>query len=245
MTTNFALQIGLSIIGGVVPAIIWLMFWLREDDEHPEPRGRILATFVLGMLMVPIALALQLAFNWLTVPSLSIHTLVKIDFLFGTFAVVVWALIEEVLKLKAAYFGGLHQRDADEAIDAPIYAITAALGFAALENILFLVTPLLQGDTTTALITTNMRFIGATLLHVATAAIIGICIAFSYFRSQRVKKRYLLGGVIGAVCLHSLFNLFIIISKNTTMIAFVGVWILIVVIIIIFERIKRIHVNKI
>ena len=28
--------LGLSFVGGILPALIWLWFWLKEDKENPE-----------------------------------------------------------------------------------------------------------------------------------------------------------------------------------------------------------------
>jgi RsiW-degrading membrane proteinase PrsW (M82 family) len=36
----------------VLPALLWLFFWLREDRFHPEPRGLLILTFLAGGLVV-------------------------------------------------------------------------------------------------------------------------------------------------------------------------------------------------
>ena len=50
-----------ALLGGILPALIWLAFWLREDYKHPEPRGLILRTFLLGMGAVILVLPFQKA----------------------------------------------------------------------------------------------------------------------------------------------------------------------------------------
>ena len=45
-----------SFLLGIVPALVWLWFWLREDTKHPEPRSLILLTFFYGALSVVFAL---------------------------------------------------------------------------------------------------------------------------------------------------------------------------------------------
>jgi len=45
--------------------------------------------------------------------------------------------------------------------------------------------------------------------------------------------------------LHSAFNLFIINNAESTFTAFSIVWIIIIIIILIFERVKRIYVERI
>lgn len=234
-----------AFLGGVVPAIVWLSFWLREDDEHPEPNRYLILSFVFGMLAVPVALAAQLVINHFFLGNQDIAATVASSTSTGLIVLLIWAITEELMKYWAAYHGGLKRRVDDEPMDDVIYMITAALGFAALENALYLFGPILDGNTELAIATGNMRFIGATLLHIACSALIGIFRAFSHFKLNEAKKRYTYSGIILAVTLHALFNLFIMVHTNSMFLAFSSIWILIVVIIFIFERIKALHVEEI
>jgi len=217
-----------ALVGGFLPALLWLWFWLREDKKRPEPRGLLILTFVLGMASVAVVLPLE-NFAYEHIQSVGL-------------LIIAWAVFEEVFKYIAGYFGGIRHRAMDEPVDALIYMITAALGFAALENALFLIGPLSEGNTALALITGNVRFIGATLLHTASSAIIGISIAFSFYKSKRVRIEYLAIGFALAIGLHALFNKFIIDTDGSALFpVFVAVWIVIVVVIVLFERVKRIR----
>ncbi len=238
---TFTHTIIISLIAGVLPAVIWLMYWLQEDRAHPEPAYRIFNSFFYGILSVPVVLVFQKIINSLFIQNNSIDFVFFNQYFLAIFVLILWAGIEEISKYVAAYYGGISKKDNDEPIDPIIYLITSALGFAAFENTLFILSPLLAGDTTTALITGNLRFIGATLLHVAASAIIGIFIAFSYYKNNAIKVRYLLGGFILSIALHTIFNSFIIRSQEFTLIGFGMVWISIVVIILLFEKVKKIY----
>ena len=49
-----------AIVGGALPAVFWLWFWLRqEDDEQKEPKILIAATFILGAVTVIVAIGLE------------------------------------------------------------------------------------------------------------------------------------------------------------------------------------------
>lgn len=243
--TSLITTILFALIGGILPALIWLHFWLKEDRAHPEPKKLILLTFFLGALCVPVALFAQWITSHLFTDGLEIDKFIAKAPQLGLIILITWSFIEESLKWLAAYFGGLHTRDNDEPVDPVIYMITSALGFAALENALFLFAPILTGDTATALITTNMRFIGATLLHIACSSLIGFFMAFSYFFKKELKAFYLIAGFGLSIGLHTLFNLSIIKNKENIFTTFLVVWLVIAVVLVLFEKIKKIHLNKI
>jgi len=212
-----------ALMGGILPALIWLTFWLREDYKHPEPRGLILKTFFLGMLAVILVLPFQKVVN-IFIPEM-------------TFPVIfIWVVLEETFKLAAAYMGGLRSVEDNEPVDPIIYMITAALGFVALENALFILGPLLGDDFIKSLITGNLRFIGASVLHVISSGIIGVTLAFSFYKSKKVRVKLLLVALALAITIHTLFNLAIIRWDNSgIMLSFSLVWIGAILLLLAFE----------
>ena len=186
--------------------------------------------------MVPIALLLEKSVYqvaiWLN--------LVKIGST-GLGLLVIWAAIEEYLKYFAAKKAAFKRPTFDEPVDAPIYLITAALGFAAMENVLFLFKALDQTGIIAGLLTGNLRFLGATLLHTVTSALLGASIAFSFFHKEH-RQRNVIGGLLLAIVLHTVFNFFIIKQEgvNNFNILF-ALWITAIILIYIFEKIKRIR----
>jgi len=135
----------------------------------------------------------------------------------------------------------LHMPAFNEPIDAVIYLITAGLGFAALENALFLVGSFLDGGLINGFVVGNMRFLGATLLHSVTSAVVGIAIAFSYFRKQEIKVINTFLGIILATLLHAIFNFYIIRTGGGELLnIFLVLWVFVLIIILLFERVKRI-----
>ncbi len=210
---------------GFVPILIWVAFWLFQDRKHPEPRSLILRAFAAGMLCVAVVIPLQQAVN----------NLLPIGFVL----IFLWAALEEVLKLVIAWLVVLRNRAVDEPVDVVIYLITVALGFAALENTLFLITPLANGELEHGLITGNLRFIGATLIHVLSTATIGVFLAFSFFKNNLAKVAYGSVGVILAVLLHTLFN-FSIINTNADWLLtiFAGVWVGVTFLLLVLEKVK-------
>ena len=117
----------LPLILGILPSFAWLFFYLKEDP-HPEPKKLILETFLAGAISTLIVLWLQIAFNNWAQPN----GIAQYSFL----SFLVLSAIEEFFKFGAAWIViKEHISDFDEPVDAMIYLIVAALGFAALENI--------------------------------------------------------------------------------------------------------------
>jgi RsiW-degrading membrane proteinase PrsW (M82 family) len=153
--------------------------------------------------------------------------------------IMIWAGIEEIIKFIAIYFIALQSRDADEPIDFAIYMMTGALGFAALENALFLIDPVTLGNATVSLLTGNFRFLGAMLLHTISSGMIGIAMGLSFYMTRGFKKLYLFIGLLGAITLHSIFNFLIISSDRGLFGVFSLLWGVAIIILLLFEQLRR------
>ncbi len=221
----------LSLIGGILPSLLWLWFWLKEDRLHPEPKLRVLAVFFIGMIMVFIALPIEKFIYQATLYGVSIFT------------IILWASTEEIVKYIGANLTALKNKVVDEPIDAVIYMITVALGFSAIENTLFIFNLVDVGQFSQSIITGNSRFLGATLLHVASSAAIGVMIGLSFYKKPWIKKLFLLAGIGISILLHTIFNLLIIKLENDLFFIFAGVWILIILLIVLIEKIKKVQPN--
>ena len=240
-----------AILFGLAPTIFWLWFWLQEDENRPEPTRMILKTFVVGGFFVVIAFCLErLAASSPDVMESFRYAISAQGIgaaLITLWPILVWAFIEEAVKYAAAYVAAFRHNFFDEPIDAMIYMITAALGFAAVENFLFLLsTALSEGTISNSFIFTgNLRFLGATLLHVVTSATLGAFISFSFYKSSKLKKESLGLGLIAATVLHTLFNFFIIIDEGKNIFGvLVSLWIIATIIIFVFEIVKKISVKQ-
>lgn len=237
-----------ALLGGIIPALIWLWFFLREDRTHPEPRWLIVAAFLAGMVAVLLALPTEMvlkcaaAGSWPeTIWSSPLKTLAYCRSVGGHDPILLWAAAEELLKYVVALSAILWRRAVDEPVDAMIYLITVALGFAALETGLFLLGPLGRGDISGGILTGNLRFVGAALIHTLSSAVVGFSIAAAFYRSYMTQLISLCTGLILAIVLHALFNHHIIASSGErTTLVFFSVWLGIIGLFLLFERAKRI-----
>ena len=220
----------IAFLAGLIPALFWVWFWLREDVRKPEPYFLIAITFIAGMAVVPLALPLQK---------------IALDLYKEANIIYIWVTIEELLKYAVALIVILWNREVDEPIDMVIYMVVIALGFAALENALFIFNPLVAGDYLRSALTGSFRFLGATLLHVLASGTVGVVLALSYYKSKTFQ---MLAGTVGlflAIVLHALFNLSIMdASEETILGVFLFVWMGVIILFLLFEKIKmleRVH----
>jgi len=226
-------QIIFAIGAGVLPAVFWLWFWLHEDEAKPEPKPLIALVFVFGCLAVIPAFILEKALGVTDILASGTSLFLII---------LIWAIIEEGLKFLVVYGTALKTKFYDEPVDAMVYMITGALGFAAAENTLFILSNLFADSASKIeyLLTGNFRFLGATLVHVVASALIGWVVGLAFNGSIWKKISYFILGLSGAIILHALFNYFIIKSDGGQIFKIFGLlWLAGIVIIFLFEKIKQ------
>jgi len=194
------------LIFALAPSVIWLLYFLRKD-VHPESNRMILKIFFYGMLIAFPAALLELGFFWFTEKLNFSSTIILIlNFFIGV------ALVEEGLKYLVVKKKVLNNSEFDEPVDTMLYMIIAALGFAALENILILFSPQIFFQPLVEILgITAFRFVGATFLHALCSGTLGFFLALSFCEPKN-KFKYLIRktGLGIAVFLHGLYNFSII-----------------------------------
>ncbi len=189
-----------GIILGLLPGFAWLAFYLQEE-VHPEPKRLLALTFVNGAVFAFLALAIQIGLK-------AFFDAVGIA-QFSPVWLYAFAGVEELVKFWAAYAAIHNSPEFDEPVDAMLYAVVAALGFATVENIGVLLGGAQQSvilPTTFHLIT--FRFLGATLLHTLASGI------FGYYWARSIREfrslSWLFLGFIFATTLHGTFNFLVL-----------------------------------
>lgn len=201
----------IRILLGLIPGLIWLMIFLTRD-KHPEPKKMLLKTFLLGAAITPLAVLLEY-------PALELWEISSILYLF-----LIIAPVEEILKYFAARTAALKTKFYDEPIDAMIYMITAALGFATVENII-----LILQDGQNPIDTVVLRFLSATLLHALASGIVG------YY----ITKNKTIPGLSIAIISHGLYNYFALIKTDNALLGLSGTLIIMFIIVsFMFRKLK-------
>ena len=197
----------LFIVLGLAPSIIWLLFFLRKD-VHPESNRMILKIFFYGMLVAVVAALVEIGLSENDVSKKLFDAYPFSALLIYGFLGI--ALTEELFKYMAVRWTVLPHPEFDEPVDAMLYMIILALGFAALENMLVLL-PIIKGTLlpNEAITISVLRFVGATFLHALASGMVGYFLALSLLEPKK-RWRLLLTGLGIATVLHGLFNFFIL-----------------------------------
>ncbi|MEN8150403.1 MAG: PrsW family glutamic-type intramembrane protease, partial [Planctomycetota bacterium] len=180
---------------GFAPGLFWLWFFRRKDDLDPEPKLAVLRVFFLGCLSTGAILLVRPLLESALLPAAGPQNPL-VD------AYVVTALPEELVKFAAFFFGAFLSREFDEPLDGIIYGVAAGLGFASVENVLYLVQ---TGNPSIVL----LRGFTATLGHVAFSGLFGWFVARARFCPGRRRRLEPLVGLLVAVGLHGTYNLFL------------------------------------
>ncbi len=199
----------LYIIFGVLPSLTWLFYYLRKD-LHPEPKRMILKNFLYGGLITIPVFLIQISLSEL-LKKLQIFTIFT-DYQIITDILkwfIVIALTEEILKYLVVKLNVFNSYVLDEPLDVMLYMVVVALGFSAVENILYLFSPIdnisFNMIIKTTFIISFIRFIGATFLHTLCSATLGYFIAMSFLKTKKMLKLTTIGIFI-AVFLHGLYD---------------------------------------
>ncbi|MDO8530315.1 MAG: PrsW family glutamic-type intramembrane protease, partial [bacterium] len=172
---------------GVLPSIIWLFYYLSKD-LHPEPKRMILEVFLLGMLSTIPVFFLQLGLSFMLKAFYFLYLPPFLAEIIKWFVVI--AFTEELFKYLVVRLTLFKSKELDEPLDIMLYMVVAALGFAALENILYLFSPIENIVSFSAIVKTTItisfiRFIGATFLHTLCSALVGYFLALSSVRGHK------------------------------------------------------------
>lgn len=179
----------------LIPGLLWVWFFYRQDRER-EPIRLVLWTFFAGMLAVIPAALLEFPFRDVLANPPNVLTRLLV-------AVVIIGLAEEGAKLLAVYYAAFRNREFDQIQDGIIYGVTASLGFAALENLLY--------ATTFGLSVAPARAIVTSLAHASFGGIAGLYLGLAKMRREHGIATVLRGLAIAAG-LHGLYD-FVILSR--------------------------------
>jgi len=200
---------------GLAPGLLWLWLIYRGNKNRPEPKGLVIRTFIFGAIA--------------TIPVSIIETVLVLPYLFAhihdlqNYAIsgfnnmslaqtaymsfIVAGFTEELSKFLVVRATIYKSPYYDEPIDGLVYSSAAALGFASLENVGYL----LSYGWQTALIRAPIT----TLAHVTFSALWGYPLALKKLKKKNSTLLLWLG-LLGAMAGHGLFD-FLAFQQNGTL----------------------------
>ncbi len=198
----------LLVLGGsaVVPSLL-LLWYIDAKDRNPEPRGLLLKTFLLGAAIcvpvVPVAMWLEsLGREWET----GVWSTALVRAFLGA------AIPEELFKYLVLRRYVWNKPAFDEPLDGVVYGATASLGFATLENILYV------GDG--GLGVAVLRALTAVPQHAFTGVIMGAFLGRARFAADEAQRFGLLAAGLGwAILLHGAYDTFLMTETGFALLA--------------------------
>jgi RsiW-degrading membrane proteinase PrsW (M82 family) len=195
------LEVALS---GAIPALLLMWIVDRLDAKRPEPRSTRRLVVLVGMLSVIPALILELVLSSVAVG----HVEPQITYQGSSYqAFVVAAGIEEACKILMVYWVVWRRPEFDERMDGIVYASRGGLGFALVENVIYLLNQhSLQGQ----LVVWVERALLAVPGHAMWSGMIGAMAARRRFDGTGPG---LFGGYLLAVAFHGAYDVSVFLQQ--------------------------------
>ena len=206
-------EIILLFILALLPVIV-LGFYTYSKDRNKEPKRLLLKLFIGGFGSVVLTLIISLIFKMIFPIFNGEPTS------FGLFRLFLYtfinvAFVEEISKFIIAYKIGYNNKEYDQLYDMIVYTVFVTLGFAWIENLLYVY----SGGITTAII----RLLFAVPGHAADAVFMGYYLSFAKLsdvnKNKKLKKKYLFLSILVPTILHGIYD-FLIYSQNVILFLF-------------------------
>ena len=185
------MEIWLKILAALSPALVLAIVLVRKD-LRPEPLRWLLAAAGFGVLTGFGVLLL----GFTVLPNVSTDTY------FGAMvsSFIDAAIPEELLKFCALYLVARKCRHFDEAFDGVVYAVCIGMGFAGLENVLYL----FGADDEWVMVGVS-RALLAVPAHYFFAVIMGSLFSLGWF-DTRHRTRYMTLALIAPIAVHGVYD---------------------------------------
>ena len=178
-------------------AAIGLYIYFKDKYER-EPIGLVVISFFMGVLSTLITLLISLPVNWIipidpkSIGQQALHAFLLVAFIeeFSKFIFVRWVLYPN--------------KNFNEPFDGIVYSVSVGLGFAGLENILYVM------NSDNGIATGIMRMFTAVPAHATFAVLMGYFMGIA--KCEKGKAHYVWYGLGAATLFHGAYDYFWFIS---------------------------------
>lgn len=225
----------------LAPSVAIITFVYAKDEYEREPLRLIRKSFFYGLLSVLITTIISLILGVALGDSFSVEHLAEQRDLWGLFLLAFFgvALVEEFSKWFVIRRVIFHWRNFNEPLDGIVYSVMVSMGFATLENILYVFGVTAALGVNDGYLTGVLRMFTAVPSHATDAVVMGYFIGKAKFDEQ--NRSLLLGlGLLGATALHGIYDYFAFISWVDGLFAGAVISLLISA----YLSVKAIHIHK-
>ncbi|UTR14611.1 glutamic-type intramembrane protease PrsW [Salipaludibacillus sp. LMS25] len=178
----------------ITPAVALLTFFYLKDEFEQEPIIMVVRSFIYGALLVFPVMFIQFAIQY--------ETEIASPFLLIFFKA---SFIEEFLKWFIVLITIFYHVHFNQRYDGIVYATAVALGFASVENVLYL----LANGVDTAF----FRAVFPVTSHALFGVVMGFYFGKAKFNREK-RYRYLFLAFFFPYTLHSLYNLILVVLSS-------------------------------
>lgn len=184
----------------IAPGIAISLYFFFKDEYNREPRRHVIISFFLGMVSALLAGVIESVALAITGENGADSIL----FIAGK-AFLIVGFTEEWCKYLMVKKYAFPKPEFDEPFDGIVYAVMVSMGFATLENILYV----MEHGLATAIV----RMFLSVPAHASFAVLMGYYLGMARFRHIE-KGWYLLRGVLAATFFHGCFDFFLFLQEN-------------------------------
>lgn len=205
-----------------IPAVLWIVYFYYQDKYEKEPLKILIATFLLGCFSIIPAVIIELIFqNFLNNAMYFSAIRILITMLVVGFA-------EEISKFLAVYVYSYKNPEFNEPMDGIVYCVTAAMGFAFVENIGYMLKFQAISGNLGAYSIGVFRALFSMFGHASFAVVLGSYVGRAKF-NQKKQTAHFLKGITFAALIHTFYNFALQMNKQMLagvmiLLAFVLMW---------------------
>lgn len=178
---------------GIAPGLALMSYFYLKDQYDTEPISLVFRSFIAGALLVFPIMFIQYVLQTENVFTYSIW-----QSLLST------SLLEEFFKWFILFYTAVKHAEFDEPYDGIVYGVAVSLGFATVENILYLVANGVE------------YAIGRALLPVSSHALFGVIMGYYFGKGKFIvpKGKWLVYSLLVPFLLHGIYDYILTLKEN-------------------------------